>query len=169
VAGNQRIELKLKAWKRSRMKLNWNVPYRGLGFDGNGTIESVYSQSSQYYVISAVGLNNYQYAREPWCYLQAYPLVSKFRITCKSKKVKFRGKFILNFKKNLFKSNLKLLVPQLALEEVVRICQKKKICWKKASLNLLKNKIWISPNLSCAHPRRSNRSLLPSNKTVAVS
>jgi len=92
-------ELKLKAWKRSRMKLNWNVPYRGLGFDGNGTIESVYSQSSQYYVISAVGLNNYQYAREPWCYLQAYPLVSKFRITCKSKKVKFRGKFILNFKK----------------------------------------------------------------------
>jgi hypothetical protein len=36
---------------------------RGLGFDGNGTIESVYSQSSQYYVISAVGLNNYQYAR----------------------------------------------------------------------------------------------------------
>jgi len=63
VAGNQRIELKLKAWKRSRMKLNWNVPCRGLGFDGNGTIESVYSQSSQYYVISAVGLNNYQYAR----------------------------------------------------------------------------------------------------------
>jgi len=102
VAGNQRIELKLKAWKRSRMKLNWNVPCRGLGFDGNGTIESVYSQSSQYYVISAVGLNNYQYAREPWCYLQAYPLVSKFRITCKSKKVKFRGKFILNFKKKSF-------------------------------------------------------------------
>jgi len=46
---------------------------RGLGFDGNGTIESVYSQSSQYYVISsAVGLNHYQYARA----LVLFPSVS---------------------------------------------------------------------------------------------
>jgi len=93
-------------WRHgSAAEWNWiemSPADRGLGFDGNGTIESVYSQSSQYYVISAVGLNNYQYAREPWCYLQAYPLVSKFRITCKSKKVKFRGKFILNFKKKSF-------------------------------------------------------------------
>jgi len=63
------------------------VPTKGLGFDGNGTIERECLQQSVY-VISAVGLNNMRgpdviYKRIPWLSL----IKSKFRITCK----KFQG------------------------------------------------------------------------------
>jgi len=59
------------------------VPTKGLGFDGNGTIERECLQQSVY-VISAVGLNNMRgpdviYKRIPWLSL----IESKFRITCK--------------------------------------------------------------------------------------
>jgi hypothetical protein len=59
------------------------VPTKGLGFDGNGTIERECLQQSVY-VISAVGLNNMRgpdviYKRIPWLSL----IESKFRIACK--------------------------------------------------------------------------------------
>jgi len=59
------------------------VPTKGLGFDGNGTIERECLQQSVY-VISAVGLNNMRgpdviYKRIPWLFL----IESKFRLTFK--------------------------------------------------------------------------------------
>jgi len=62
-----------------------------------------------------------------------------------------------------------LLVPQLALEEVVRICQKKIICWKKASLNLLKMKIKnFSPSycLEMSFCALSGGQIAPSNLQI---
>ena len=89
------------------------VPTKGLGFDGNGTIERECLQQSVY-VISAVGLNNMRgpdviYKRIPWLSL----IKSKFRITCK-KKSNFKEVYLLNFlKENLFKSKSQIAGPPI--------------------------------------------------------
>lgn len=68
------MNCEIEGMEAQNQKKCWNemspVPTKGLGFDGNGTIERECLQQSVY-VISAVGLNNMRgpdviYKRIPW-------------------------------------------------------------------------------------------------------